>query len=166
MWASLERRPLHLPALAPGAACPLVPTRQISPQYGPALGDGPVYALGFGTDSSLPAVDAAHFGTGASKWGGMKVVWVMAPGNNGAVIARGRQIDGSHALRFNGGLDQQNYQGDWTVATLLPELRLVWLDQAGAWDSYVRLQAPGCYAMQVDGLSFSEILVFQAVVGA
>jgi hypothetical protein len=27
---------------------------------------------------------------------------------------------------------------------------------------YIRMQAPGCYAMQVDGLSFSYVIVFQA----
>lgn len=86
-----------------------------------------------------------------------------AGGGAGPAVVRGQQIDGSHALRFNGGEDQANYTGDWAVAPLLPELRQFWADSSGDEGSYVRLQAPGCYAMQVDGLTFSEVIVFQAV---
>jgi hypothetical protein len=29
--------------------------------------------------------------------------------------------------------------------------------------SYTRLRAPGCYAYQIDGLTFSRVIVFRAV---
>ena len=32
-----------------------------------------------------------------------------------------------------------------------------------AWITYTRVQAGGCYAYQVDGTSFSEVVVFRAV---
>jgi hypothetical protein len=70
-------------------------------------------------------------------------------------------------MRFNGGLDQQTYQGDWTTAPLLASLRLVGGPTYGSpwanWPSYTRIQTAGCYAYQVDGLTFSEVIVFQAV---
>jgi hypothetical protein len=123
-----------------------------------------MYAVGFDPDGTLSAANAAQFGAGTSAWGGANLLWVITSGNSGPVVIRGRQIDGPNGLRFNGGLDQ-DYE-DWNAAPLLPELRLLWSDQAGSWGSYVRLQAPGCYAMQIDGVSFSEVIVFQAVMDA
>src|SRR5436305_13419966 len=45
-WASLERRPIVLPAVAPGAPCPHAAARQVDPADGPAVGAGPGYAVG------------------------------------------------------------------------------------------------------------------------
>ena len=33
------------------------------------------------------------------------------------------------------------------------------------WPSYTRVRSAGCYLYQVDGTSFSELIVFQAVGG-
>src|ERR1700730_14093531 len=43
-WARLAARPLALPSLARGAACPKSPTANASPFTGPLAGPGPVYA--------------------------------------------------------------------------------------------------------------------------
>jgi len=161
----LEQRPLHLPTLAPGAACPLVPARRLSNTYGLALGleQGPVYAEGFNLDATLDAANPSQFGGGASAWGGEKLLWMSTPANKGAAIVRGQQLEGPNALRFNGGLDQEDYHGNWAVAPLLLVLHLYWGDSGGSAGTYVRMQASGCYGMQVDGLSFSYVIVFQAV---
>jgi hypothetical protein len=95
----------------------------------------------------------------------VKVSWIAAPGLTGQAIARGGQIDGPYALRFNGGLDENDYTGDWAFAPLLPKLHMLWQAPITTADSYVRLQASGCYAIQVDGPSYSEVLVFKAVMG-
>src|SRR5262249_20093036 len=132
--------------------------------YGPALGleQGPVYAEGFNLDATLDAANPSQFSGGASAWGGQKLLWVSTPANTGAAIVRGQRLDGSDALRFNGGLDPEDYHGDWAVAPMLPVLHLYWGDSGGSDGSYARMQAPGCYGMQVDGLSFSYVIVFQA----
>ena len=172
LWTTLSQRPLHLPVLAPGSLCPVTRGRQIDPTYGPAAGTGPVYAVGIGIDGSIPYIDAAHWGGGiGADWGGQKVLWAIK-GYRGPILVRGRQLDGSHSMMFNGGLDQRTYPGDLTTAPLLTELRLVgdegfepfdspWTN----WSSFVRMQTPGCFGMQIDGQTFTETVVFQAVSG-
>jgi hypothetical protein len=75
----------------------------------------------------------------------------------GRVLVRGRRLDGRYLLRFG--------DGRWPVGELRmrfgPE-RLGegdWLQYA----SYTRVRAAGCYAWQIDGEGFSEVVVFRAV---
>src|SRR5437588_494582 len=49
-WAPLRERPLKLPALAPGSACPATGGKMVGPDFGTALGNGPVYPVGFSSD--------------------------------------------------------------------------------------------------------------------
>jgi hypothetical protein len=133
---------------------------KVNPGFGIAQGSGPAYAA-LGTEAiTSPAVfyyaDAQHFGGGGATnqgWGGQKVLWFVNPSYQGLVLVRGRQLDGSHEMRF-GQPPQQQLELDTTLG-------------GGPWPnfpSYTRLQAPGCYAYQVDGANFSDVIVFQAVV--
>lgn len=162
----------------PGMPCPTTPGHLLATGEGIAVGSGPVYAV-LGQSSSTGAderqrhgvlqyADAHAYGKGTSGWGGVKVLWVIGASYTGSVLIRGHQLDGSHEVRFNGGLDQLflEYANDLAAVPPLPGLRLVrvstdtgWTD----WPSETRLQAPGCYAYQVNGLTFSEVIVFQAV---
>ncbi len=176
-WQVLEQRPLHLPTLAPGVPCPTTPGHVTRPDLGIGLGPGPVYPiLGQVTADQQQAEREQTQGhlpydpTGKAGWGGMKVLWVIAPSYAGFVLIRGHQLDGPHGVGFNGGLDQAaglDPTGDLT-APPLPALRLVapvpgepdpWVN----WPSLTRVQAPGCYAYQVDGSQLSAVLVFQAI---
>src|SRR5579859_1171726 len=150
-WAGLRGRPLHVPGLLPGAPCPVTPGQVVTPGFGPALGAGPVYAVGLGT-AGVRDVDDSIF---PAPWGGQKVLWIADPGDPGPVLIRGHQLDGPNEVRFGGG------------AAPAAELQL----QAGApggapawsnWPSYTRVRGPGCYAYQVDGPGFSEVIPFIA----
>jgi hypothetical protein len=141
----LEQRALHLPAVAPGSPCPLSPRQQINPAYGPAAGQGPVY-LTENLDGTLVYVDAAHIVGNGSMWGGTSELFVIAPAYTSVALIRGRQIDGPHDMRFNGGLDQQAYQGNPWSAPLLPELKIAGNLPGSPWVNWldnIRLQAPG-----------------------
>jgi hypothetical protein len=160
---ALQQRPLHLPTIAPDTPCPTTPEKTIDPSLGIVQGDGPVYAT-VGTAAASPAVvyytDAQHFngGIGNQGWGGQRVFWLVDPDYRGSVLIRGHQLDGSHALRFGtvGGPSlAQQLAVDTTPGNI------------GSWGgsiAYTRLQAPGCYAYQVDGDNFSYMIVFLAVV--
>jgi hypothetical protein len=154
-WADLRQRPLKLPAVAPGGACPTATGRAVSPDFGPAAGNGPVYAVGLGSGGVYDYSSTIEEGG----WYYLKVLWVGSPSFKGPVLVRGRQVDGPAEMRFERGADPPK------------ELRLH-TDQAGTsasrwtnWPTYTRLRAPGCYAYQVDAPGFSEVIVFKAVNG-
>jgi hypothetical protein len=91
-----------------------------------------------------------------SEWSGNKILWIGKPTYRGPVLIRGRQLDGPNELRFDGGLNPAR------------EMRLprVGGSSPGGWQnrpSYTRVRASGCYAWQVDGLTFSRVIVFRAV---
>ena len=167
-WNKLRARPVLLPTLDAGVACPAAQGRAVEPAFGPAIGDGPAYIVGMGTDGVLHATAPIAHGKGSATWGSQLAIFIIAPSYNGPVLARGHQLDGSHPLLFNGGLDQM--QGfDQTTPTLLSQLRLEGSPAYGApWPnfaSYLRMQAPGSYGIQLDGDTFSEIVVFRVVFG-
>jgi hypothetical protein len=151
-WDSL-RRPLHLPALEEGAFCPRSEGKRFAPQLGFGPGNGPVHPASLGPDGVM------NYGGGREDggWFYLKVLWAATPDYAGPILVRGRQLDGLHEVRFEGGADP------------VREMRLenggVIVGASGLrnWPSYTRVRVPGCYAYQVDCLDFSEVIVFQAV---
>jgi hypothetical protein len=152
MWAGLRARPVNLPTVSPGASCPAAPGKQVSPDFGVALGDGPVYPVGFGTDGVY------HYaGTNAEGgWLNLKVLWIADPSYTGPVLVRGRQVDGPGEVRFESGpapiAELRLSQNDG------PQIGTMWPN----WPTYTRIKGPGCYAYQVDGETFSDVIVFRA----
>jgi len=160
-------RPLHIGKLPPSARCPVsaVSRRLDFSRYGvhPGLGRGPVYPISSSTlGVEFPPPATTEFVTGG--WGGQRVLWFVGPAYRGPVLIRGRRLDGSDPVRFE--------HGDNPPAA---ELR-IGEEDLGRWPvgtttaagqryrrSYTRLRAPGCYAYQVDGTSFSYTIVFRAI---
>jgi hypothetical protein len=156
-WRALHRA-LHLPTLAAGDRCPASkPAPEIAgKKYGVdgAIGPGPVYPI-LGRPGLLAFFRPDEWGRGP--WAGQKVLWFVRPDYKGPVLIRGRRLDGTQWMRFDGG------------ATPRSEIRLArgetvtWTGQAPGSrgrPSYVRVRAPGCYGVQVDGTTFSEVVVF------
>jgi len=172
VWQTLAAKPLRLARLAPGQACAPTPVRaNVSPDYGAVVGSGPVYVVDSAATGVVTYIPPNLFNTGLgasgqASLGGAKVRWQIAPGYQGAVLIRGRQLDGSNQLTFNGGLDQTNGNALGTEP-VLSELRLMGgQTNSASWTTWVtltRLSHPGCYAYQVDGSSFSYTITFQAV---
>jgi hypothetical protein len=76
---------------------------------------------------------------------------MFEPIYTGPVLVRGLQLDGPNELRFDRGL--------------LPPRAMKILSgsqQRRSRPSYTRVQAPGCYAYQVDGVGFRDVIVFEA----
>jgi hypothetical protein len=158
-WRSLHR-PLHIPRIAPGAPCP---TSKPDPRgdlsrfggfTGPAWGRGPAYPALQDRDGK-PALEFVYppsptSGFAGSQWSGQKVMWVLNPAYHGRVLIRGRQLDGPNELRFDRGLVPPR------------EKRVVGGGLVVGWASFTRLRADGCYGYQIDGKSFSRVIVFEA----
>lgn len=155
-WKELRQRPLRLPALKPGASCPTTSGREVSPHYGPALGEGPVYPVYLGTDGAMYYGDS----TAEGGWHFYKVLWIASPKYKGTALIRGRQLDGPNELRFDRGSDPPaELQFPLNTGVGSAGTADGWRDLP----SYTRVRAPGCYAYQVDGPAFSEVIIFKAL---
>ncbi len=148
-------RPLQLPVIPPGQPCPVTLSQhQPDPALGMIQGLGPAGPVGLAARGALQYGAPAPYDALTDKsWGAVKVLWAVDGAVNGPVLVRGRQLDGPHRLRFN----------DPAVAEMLlaPKPPITpggWRDYPG----YTRLQAPGCYAYQVDAPSGSTVIVFRA----
>jgi hypothetical protein len=133
--ASLER-PLRLPGLGPGGSCPV------------SRGPGPVEPLG------SPNVRLTSFI--GSSWKAARVTWRSTPSYKGPVLIRGRQLGGSGVVGFGEGHVPYDQLELLDAAQGMPR------GPSREWPSFTRIQAPGCYAYQVDGTAFSYVIVFRA----
>jgi hypothetical protein len=162
-WGSLHR-PLRLPTVALDGRCPVSAVGRVNfAKYGvgKGIGQGPAYPIGFAQPGSW-----LKFGypprrggrSAGSQWGGAKVVWFIAPIYRGPVLIRGRHLDTGQPLRFNGGK--------------VPPTEMRIASRAGSpangvryrlRRTFTRLRGPGCYAYQIDGTTFSRVVVCQGL---
>ncbi len=161
---SALRRPIHLPHIPAGTRCPVsAPGRKVYRNQGKAIGPGPVYVLSFGSfgrTAILPFVLPSRAGLfGGSAWGGQVLKFIGAPSYHGPVLIRGRKLTEPSGLGFGAGkipLAEMDVPGGAAGG--------VGLNPGGwrLWSGYARLRSPGCYGLQVDGTTFSEIIIFRA----
>lgn len=159
-WQSLQQRPLHLPTLAAGGRCPAskLASQITGARYGVggAVGPGPGYAV-LGRASLFTV-----FRPGWGAWAGQKVLWFVLPSYKGPVLIRGRRLGGSQLMRFDGGKKPA------AEIRIAPGETVTWTGQvpgSRGRPSVVRLRVPGCYGVQIDGTSFSEVVVFPVSTG-
>jgi hypothetical protein len=111
-------------------------------------GSGPVKPSGAASLAIQPFI--------STSWRGARVTWRAASSYTGPILIRGRQVGGTGAVGFGEG------------HTPYDELQLLDSGQGAAagsgraWLTFTRVKAPGCYAYQVDGTSFSDVVVFRA----
>jgi hypothetical protein len=158
-WANLHR-PLHLPQLAPGVACPVsrvdrrIDWERVKFPGSPGIGRGPVYP-GLGSSGGrLTTTPDVQYG---GPWAGGKVFWYVRPSYRGRVLIRGRRLDGPQRLGFNG---QRLPARELRVE---PYSTVSWEGQprgSRGIPSDVRVRTPGCYGVQIDGTVFSRVVVF------
>jgi len=146
------RHPLHLPTLAPGEPCPVSQWHPSTGPFGAGLGTGPAQPVGFKSDSSLDFVFGDPNLT-PPPWRGQKVLWARAPSYRGPLLIRGHQLDGTWWVGFEYGQPLQELQ-----IRPLPASVKGWQGLPTA----TRIRSAGCYAYQVDGTTFSRVIVFRA----
>jgi hypothetical protein len=163
--AALRARPLRLPTLAAGDVCPVTPATRMdpAPPAGHPLGTGgPPTALGraplfpdahsYDSGTRLP-VRPGHPHPG---WYVAKAPWASRAGYRGWALIRTARLDGpGQAL-----VELQLADGPQISNALPIDLQTDWR----YWAGQTEVTNPGCYAYQVDGSSFSEVIVFRAEV--
>lgn len=158
IWTSLAR-PLHLPTV--GGACPVTSLRTLRPVGGGFTGDitfrgtGPVYVTA--DLVAEPAYVLHPAATTPLGWYVLKTLWAAPPTYRGPILIRGAQLLGDGGIGFA--------MGD-ADAPALEQLELDTGDGSGnRWWSQVTatfVRSPGCFAYQIDGTTFSEVIVFRA----
>jgi hypothetical protein len=173
--AGLEARPLHLPVLSAGQACPAGPSMII-----PGFGDGTVEGFGDG-----PVIGqrgpVAH-----SAWGTYVYQWVITDRSlSGVVLGRGRDLVTGEAVTFVGDYAAGPVTGADTLDGLAveqhhealldtsrppqndnpPEVYFAGSDRYVAWPMKIGLStgASWCVAFQFDGPGFSEVFVIPSL---
>jgi hypothetical protein len=163
--ASLLSRPLHFPPLGADGRCPVTSgvTFDNSSFVGVALGSGPVRVLlADAGDVLRGSVDLGV--RSAPGWFAVQTLWFSTPPYNGPFVVRAKRLGASGPIEVQpGGTGLGPGKGPLLVA-------------AGATintqDSYrtapgsTWIKSPGCYAWQVDGRGFSEVIVMDAVAPA
>ena len=170
-WVALRQRPLRLPTVASGAACPVTPLSQITVRLRTikGIGDSTIFSAAQNMDEQgvLRAVRSSFFHY-AADFRGVLVTWYIRLPDVEPIYIRGAQLDGKHILRFDGGIEQPNYSRNLLGGSTLPQLLISSTPKQGSpvatWSSITRIQSSGCYAYQVDTPSKSMVLVFKAVV--
>ncbi|HKC18413.1 MAG TPA: hypothetical protein VKE27_02165 [Candidatus Dormibacteraeota bacterium] len=144
-WSSLQSKPLHLDQLAAGAACPVSSSVDLNvkaqsgkwPNYG--FGSGPAYVSGQFTWYSA---------------GSQALVILVDPKYKGPVLIRAHRIDGSGSVNIGGDGLQPLSDGYGLAQTSSPPY---W----GTWVGSITPSTPGCYGIQLDGTSFSVVVVIE-----
>jgi hypothetical protein len=145
----LLARQLKLPALESGEACPLTPVASRDVGVGNPRGHGPFYLGGPMPKGNFP-------------WN--KTAWVLVDGAHVPVLFRGGRIDGAGKLTFSGSPASPSEVGvtkssEGGVSATFYERVIA----GGAEDAfYVYPATSGCYAIQVDGPSFEDVIVITA----
>jgi hypothetical protein len=142
-------RPLQLPRLRRSARCPRSRSSRVAPAITYSLGSGPAYV-------NLGSPEGLAFLGDDLRIGGLiahKALWGVSPTYRGALLVRGRRLDGRGPVRFG---PRRRTRSWWRG--LWPEQRSRW--RYGVADTF--LPGAGCYAFQVDGSSFSERIFFIA----
>jgi hypothetical protein len=148
-------RPLHFPRLHPGKKCPTSPTQTAPWRTGQNLiGRGPAYLIGVGGAGGT--ISIAFSARDSLGWYGQKTPWVIDRSYDGPILVRGGRIGRRGQVRFAYGYGEHLRELQWEAGA----------DQGSPPDPNFRFlasatlfRAPGCYAFQIDGDSFSKIIV-------
>jgi hypothetical protein len=93
-----------------------------------------------------------------------KTVWKLVDGASGPVLFRGGRVDGTGSLKFSGSpadpaeMSVTLSSGGGVTATFYERV----IDSGAADTFYVYPASTGCYALQVDGASFEDVIVITA----
>jgi hypothetical protein len=144
-----------LPTVAPGAACPVSARHELARNF-TAAGDGPIYATHVDPWNVLfpPPQNTLASGTG---WSADKTPFVRKRSFTGAFVIRGGRIDRPGLLGFSGPGGRRPFEAFQFAAGRSAAC----VAGLNGWPTVVWMTAPGCYAVQIDGKSFSRIIVFR-----
>lgn len=165
--AQLMQRPLRVPSLTSGQSCPISSYRLLSNDPGHVMvyGISPVFLSADLIPTKGEILTYGYFPLyleGPSVWLSTGTWWNIDIHFHGILLFHGKRIDQPGEVRFNYRTDPPDRF--WIFST--HDLASVNATKGRYYISFgisPRIQSPGCYAIQVDGQSFSEVIVIQVV---
>jgi hypothetical protein len=176
-FADLRNRPLNQPALAADGSCPSDSSHDVKPVVTSGKG-GPNFGFGPGP-TYLSGIIQLYPGAFDNE------IWMIDASYMGPVLIRGHQVNGAQVVSFDepsvfasGGFLSGALPPGSAVATVsiggtqtpfYAELDLPAADPTyakGSWRLFfdsTHVEAPGCYAFQLDGFTFSTVIVFHVL---
>lgn len=163
IFASLLAKPLHVPALLQGKHCPATrgtPIESAPFAGGVAFGRGPVRLL-IANEGDLQVGQVDLGSTVVPGWSALQTLWISVPSYKGPFVVRARRLGESGPIEVqSGGSGLLPGNGPLLVSsgsTLHSQdgYRTV---QGSTW-----VRSAGCYAWEVDGQHFSEVIVVDMV---
>lgn len=167
LWAELRGRPLKTQPLPPDSSCPVTRASRQESAFGfdYRYGSGPIY-LSSGDDVTSPGLigadgifDLNHF-TYRDRFGGyqVKTPIIGDPIYNGQALIRGHQLDGQGVVKF------EYNRGQGVSEMRLEEVNNIYTREGWYfWNTGTYFSGPGCYALQIDGLHFTDVIVLKAI---
>ena len=158
----LLARPLHFPSLAAGGGCPASSGYTVNNSYftGMALGGGPVRVLLADRGDILHG--RVELGGGdVPHWFALQTLWFAMPGYGGPFVVRGARLGARGPIEVQpGGTGLAPGTGPLVVSAG-PTINTQ--DGYRAVPGSTWVKSPGCYAWQIDGTRFTEVLVVNVV---
>ena len=159
---SLVTRPLHVPSVSAGQNCPATPGHPIHTSFldGVALGTGPVRVL-VGNKGDLLRGQADLGTSQASGWFALQTLWFSVPGYDGPFVVRAKRLGASGPIRVQPG-DSGTVPGSGPlVVPAGPTINTQ--DGYRTVPGSTWVTSSGCYAWQIDGQNFSEVITVDAL---
>ncbi len=149
-WSPLLAKPLQLPVVAPGAACPVSAQVSLKTKTPPGTKGGPDYGYGQGP----------VYLSGQITWysGEQGLMLLTNPAYSGPVLVRIKRLDGAGSIAIGG-------DGDTLPGGAFGIRRTAAPPYWGVWFGSINPSAPGCYGIQFDGTTVSDYAVIEVKQG-
>ena len=154
-WAPLLAKPLTLPQVAPGTACPVSPQVSLNGQSG----NGPKKAIpnyGYGSEP--------FYLSGQIDWyapGSQVLPVITSPSYSGPVLARMKRLDGAGTMAISTGISAAQALNGGAVGIPATSSPPYW----GIWYGVLTVDKRGCYGVQFDGTNVSVRVVIEVKQG-
>jgi len=165
-FRQLKSRPLTLPALSPGARCPVSHGSQNPVPHAGYIfcsgcfwyGKGPVF---FALAWSDQSTDEARFPLAKVPYEEhayrAKTPWVSKPEYAGPILIRGRLLTGSEKLRIAGGGDKLTDALELNAPAAERDDPSHW----SFWPTSMFVPRAGCYGIQIDTSNSTDVIIFE-----